>query len=847
MYKFQKALALLLSVLTLGAAISVYACAASESSGQERVHFTQQEKDFIENSGTITVGLNASHPPRSEYDAKSKTFSGINVDVLNEISEISGLKFKYSSMSAGVKTVELLKSGKYDLVCGVERDNFKDNPTITATDSFMESAIVPVGKKGKNIDINSNLTVTFPSSFQALEKVIKEKYPNMKMKLLTTNTECLDAVMNGEADIFIQNTHILSRLLQEPEYENLDVLPIQIMTEHTAMAMLKSDNEILLSILNKSIQSVRGAFVDSSLIEHTFATPYKLTFGDIIYKFRTQISIIAILVLACFLLLFTMLMLRKRNEEELQLKNSALNSAIIQADQANGAKSRFLARMSHEIRTPMNAIVGMTTLAKHHIDDAKKTEEYLDKIDMSSRILLNIINDVLDMSAIESEKLKISENPFNLREFITSISTLYYTQCKAKKVDFDVLLDNVTQEILIGDSLRLNQILLNLLSNALKFTPENGAIKLTVTQSGVMSEETFLKFKVSDTGCGMDRETLSRVFEPFEQENADTAKKYGGSGLGLSIAKSLTELMHGTISVSSEKDKGTVFTVNLPFKTSGEVPAESYDKFKTIRALVIDDDKYTREYTTVVLNRIGVEHDCAGSGEEALKLLESAYNGGRGYDVCFIDWKMPGMNGIDLTRAIRSRFDKDTVIIIVSAYDLSEVEDEAKNAGANIFVTKPLFQSTVFDALMTLSGGKYKTESGEAHNYDFKNKRVLLAEDNSLNREIAVELLKMTALEVDTALDGKEAFEKFTDSADGTYQAILMDIQMPVMGGYEATEKIRKSSHPQAKSIPIIAMTANAFTKDISKAFNSGMNAHIAKPIDTQLLYNTLQKCFQGE
>lgn len=542
--------------------------ASAEAADDMGLGLTAEEIEYIAGRGTIRVGLNAARPPFAVYDEATGVFTGINVDILNEISKTTGLTFEFVPMTAGVKVSDLLASGNYDMICGIERDNFASSETICATEAFLESDIVPVGRAGEQIDIHSSITVTFPSSFQALENVIRSQYPYAKLKLLTTNRDCLDAVVSGDADVFIQNTYILGQLLQEPKYEELEILPVRIMTEHTAMALLKADNPLLLSILNKAITGLDSAVVSSSLIEHTFATRYHMTLLDLLYKFRLEISVAAVLLFACFALLISLLVVKRRSELTLQRKNEELGTAIRQAQQANSAKSRFLARMSHEIRTPMNAIVGMTALARAKLNDTQCTIDYLNKIDMSSRVLLNLINDILDMSAIESEKLKLADNPFDFKELINSITTLYYSQCKAKNIDFKVELADVTEEVLIGDSLRVNQILLNLLSNAVKFTPEGGKIRLSVTQLAIQDGKVYLEFKVSDNGCGMDELMLGRLFRPFEQESAETARKYGGSGLGLSITKSLVDMMHGTIQVASKKGKGTVFTVNIPFTKS---------------------------------------------------------------------------------------------------------------------------------------------------------------------------------------------------------------------------------------------------------------------------------------
>lgn len=814
-----------------------------DSTAASTLQFTSSERSFLEQDKTYVVGLNAARAPFSEYDEKTKTFKGINVDVLESISKDTGLKFEYKVMTPGKTVPELFKTGEYDILCGIEQSNFATNPDIEATSSYLKSSIVPVGRAGENISLDQDLTVAMPASFLALQKQLETTYPNLKQKMYTTNEDCLEAVANGEADVFIQNTHILSRYLQKPKYSSLDMLPVEVMTEHTALALLRSSDPLLLSVLNKSIEGMDTTIISKSLIEHTFATPYRLTFLDFIYKFRLQIIIVFILILSCFGLLIILMQYRQRAAKRMKRKNDELSDAIQQAEYANTAKSQFLARMSHEIRTPMNAIVGMTTLAKNKINDQERVLEYLSKIDLSSKVLLNIINDVLDMSAIESDKMKLSYTPFNFKEVILSITNLYYTQCKDKDIDFQVYSD-VSQEVVVGDSLRLNQILLNLLSNALKFTPAKGRITVKIFEKSKRDDKVFYQFEVSDTGIGMDEAMLSRLFRPFEQENAETAKNHGGSGLGLSIAKNLVDMMEGAIKVESQKGIGTIFTVDLPFGMTDQAIDTSTDKFHSIKCLVVDDDRDTRDYTQTVLSRIGVEHESAASGEEAIEMLESAHRVGSGYDVCFIDWKMPGLSGIDVTKRIRELFDEDTIIIIVSAYDLSEVSDEAKAAGANMFISKPLFQSTVFDVLMTLSGGKYKNITANADEYDFTGHKVLLAEDNTLNLEIAVELLTMTGLEVDTAGNGLDALKMFESSEPGTYDTILMDIQMPIMNGHESAKSIRACEHPQAKTIPIFAMTANAFNEDVTAALNNGMNGHIAKPIDTDILYRTLKKAF---
>jgi len=555
-------------------------------------------------------------------------------------------------------------------------------------------------------------------------------------------------------------------------------------------------------------------------------------------------------VLFLFLILATMLIdnivIRLRSTKEIKQKNKQLADMVIHADAANTAKSQFLAQMSHEIRTPMNAIIGLTSIARAEVDSPEKVGDYLSKIDGSARLLLSIINDVLDMSAIEGGKLKIDTAAFDFRRMLTNITTIFYTQAKQKSIQFEVHMDGVTEETIIGDELRVNQVLINLLSNAVKFTPSGGRIDLTVLQSGCSQGKVQLRFCVSDTGCGMSADMMGRLFRPFEQESASTARKHGGSGLGLSITKNLVEMMGGSISVESTVGRGSVFTVDLPFGAPPEKQAAGVKGFSDIRTLVVDDDEESCRYSGILLKRLGVRHDYVTTGEAALEALGEAEDRKDPYHLCIIDWKMPDMDGVEVTAKIREIFGTDTIVIIVSAYDRSEVEASGRAAGANYFISKPLFQSTLFNALMQISGGNYAGLAAEndTQAYDFKGKHVLIAEDVTLNMEVAVKLLNMVGIEVTCAEDGRQAVNIYEGSPVGYYDCVLMDINMPVMDGYEAAQIIRRCDRADAKTLPIYAMTANAFATDVTAALNAGMNGHIAKPIETAVLYKTLQSAF---
>lgn len=527
-----------------------------------------------------------------------------------------------------------------------------------------------------------------------------------------------------------------------------------------------------------------------------------------------------------------------------------LSDALENARNANAAKSSFLSHMSHEIRTPMNAIIGMTTIALSKLDDHARVEDCLGKVAQSSRHLLGLINDVLDMSKIEGGKLSVVQEPFNFRVSLQSIINLIQPQTQERKQNFEVSLIGVDEEELRGDSLRLNQILLNILSNAIKFTPAGGAIHLEIRQLYKKNNNVRLRFTVRDTGVGMSPEFLKRLYRPFEQASSSTASKFGGSGLGMAITKNLVSLLGGTISVQSEEGKGTEFTVELPFGLSGRQKLQDTDKqLEPLNILVVDDDRDTCEHAVLLLDKMGLHTSWVLSGEEAVRLVREARDRGEAYDVCFIDWKMPGMDGAETARRIRSEVGSDMLLIIISAYDWTPIEDEARAAGVDAFVAKPFFASSLYDSLRSVtrrSAAKADTNAEEPQRYDFTGKHILLVEDNEFNREVAQEFLEMTGATVECVENGAEAVKAFEASAPGRYAVILMDVQMPVMNGYEATRAIRASSHAEAKTISIIAMTANAFNEDIVAATEAGMNGHIAKPIDVKELYKLLYAQFNG-
>nr|WP_162990645.1 response regulator [Maliibacterium massiliense] len=528
-----------------------------------------------------------------------------------------------------------------------------------------------------------------------------------------------------------------------------------------------------------------------------------------------------------------------------------LEDALRSAQSANFAKRDFLSRMSHEIRTPLNVVIGMSAIARKALDNPARLEDYLSKIEMSSQHLLCLVNDVLDMSKIENGKLHLVKEPFRLDDFISSLTALIYPQATQKKISFDVKLFDIARTNLVGDALRLNQILLNLLTNALKFTPQGGNITLTVRQFSVKKGMVCMRFAVHDTGCGIQQQDIARLFTPFEQADDTVARNYGGTGLGLAITKNLVSMQKGSIDVYSEVGEGSTFIVELPFDLCDE-PEKEFRlpaRFERVRALVVDDDEEHCRQSVRMLGRMGVRADMACTSQEAIEKLLCAYKQSEPYDVCLMEAQMPDLNGIAITRWIRSKIGPEQTRIILAAYDWPAIEQEARLAGVNWFVRKPLFAGALFDALAGAFGEKRARPQADKgpEQPDFRGRRILIAEDHALNMEIIVELLGATGVNIDQAANGAVALDMFTAAPVGYYDLILMDVQMPVMDGYEAVRRIRACERADARHIPILAMTANAFREDVTQALQCGMDGHIAKPIDLGILYHTLQQYLQQD
>ena len=510
--------------------------------------------------------------------------------------------------------------------------------------------------------------------------------------------------------------------------------------------------------------------------------------------------------------------------------------------EASTAKSKFLANMSHDIRTPMNAIVGMTAIATAHIDDQKQVQNCLRKITLSSKHLLGLINDVLDMSKIESGKLTLTTEQISLKEVVEGIVNIMQPQVKAKRQTFNIHVENILTENVWCDGVRLNQVLLNLLSNSTKYTPEGGSIQLSLSEEKSPKGENYIRIhiKVKDNGIGMSPDFLKRIYEPYSRADGVRVSKTQGTGLGMAITKYIVEAMEGSLNITSELDKGT--EVSLTFDFENAVALEMDMVLPSWNMLVVDDDELLCRTAIDTLKTIGINADWVLSGEKAIELVIQHHQKRDDYQIILLDWKLPGMNGIQVAKEIRRNLGDEVPILLISAYDWSEFEAEAREAGISGFISKPLFKSTLYHALRQYMGAETENDQTLNHNIDLSGRRILLAEDNELNWEVAKELLSDLGVELDWAEDGQICLDKFQRSPEGYYDAILMDIRMPHMTGYEATKAIRGLNHPNALSVPIIAMSADAFSDDIQHCLECGMNAHIAKPIDDIELTRILKR-----
>lgn len=815
-------------------------------SGNDIAYSTEERAFIAANADTVfTAVLN---PDRMPYSYRQEgRYAGVLYDIAEEIIKRSGLNIQFVEAENRADYWQIVNEGAADIRFDADYNyNQAEQTGYWLTPAYLE---VPIARLFRND------TTAFRSAAVLAESDVSKNYSmvlggqGITLTGYHSVSEAVNAVLSGKQDMALLPINTAAMAVRNDVTNQL--ASEELYGYHTAYSVAVSSEKstILYSIMKKAATSISVS--DINTILQSYADDLEKPFSLIGYMYDYPLHVVlfvAAILLVMFLILYLCQLSGKRKRAEIQVeqekrRNDLLNVALAAAERADAAKSQFLSRVSHEMRTPLNAIIGFIELSKDA--DAKTISANLANSDVAAKQLLSVINDVLDVSSIDAGKLKIAHSPFHFKHLISAITNIYELQCRQKNINYETKLLTAVDDWLIGDELRTNQILMNLLGNAVKFT-EHGSISLTISQTDMEEHKAVICFIISDTGCGMSTEMQERLFKPFEQESADTARRYGGSGLGLSIVKSLVSMMDGSIRVESEAGRGTTFTVDIPYnknQTAARLPM--IENIEHLRILAVDDEATEREYIGLVLKRIGVRYTCVENGQSALEELFEGKKANDAYSICILDWQMPEQDGVEITKMIRKNYGKDVLVIVVSAHDYQQTEESAKNAGADMFLSKPLFQSSLFDLFLSLTNGRIVRDEPAEPAWDFSGKRVLLAEDNELNRIIVEAFLDKIDILCESTENGHLAVEKFLASEPGYYDAILMDIQMPVMDGFAATRAIRESSHPEARTIQIIAQTADAFNEDITKALSAGMNAHVAKPIKLDMLARALARAFE--
>ena len=812
---------------------------------------TGEEKAWLRKHGAIRMGFLASDSGVSTFDPATGEFTGVITDYIQFAADCLGnqeLEFQLVGYDSKEAELDALKSGEIDMIFHCDQNpNLAEEYHFACTNTTWTSNLMAVTNK-QHFNENNVNRIAVPQNKLSLKKYLAFYYPQWEIVDCDTQEDAARLVKDGQADCFV--TGISSENKYSKKYSFYSV---PLVNPVRSCFAVNSGNRSLLSILNKTIKAMPVNMLAGALAMYK-SSARKVTLSDFIKDNFFKVMLISSIAVAVVLLTILMLLQKARKAEaaarkaanDTQELNAKLQVAVEKAESANRAKSTFLSNMSHDIRTPMNAIIGFTTLALSNIDDTDRVKDYLGKTLASSNHLLSLINDVLDMSRIESGKIHLEEVEVNLSDVLHDLKTIVSGQIYAKQLELYMDAMDVTDEDVYCDKTRLNQILLNLLSNAIKFTPAGGTVSVRVRQlAGKVHGCGQYEFRIKDNGIGMSQEFAKKIFEPFERERTSTVSRIQGTGLGMAITKNIVDMMGGTIEVQTAQGKGTEFTVCVPMRAQTEQrPVEKITELEGLKALVVDDDFNTCDSVTKMLVKVGMRAEWTLSGKEAVLRARQSIEMSDVYHAYIIDWRLPDMNGIEVTRQIRSLHD-DTPIIILTAYDWSDIEVEAKAAGVTAFCSKPMFMSDLRETLMSALGQKPADAVQRLlpeKNADFKGKHILLVEDNELNREIAQEILQEYGFLVDSAENGAVAVEKVSTAAPGSYDLVLMDVQMPIMDGYTATRKIRALDDPARAKLPILAMTANAFDEDRRNALESGMNGFLSKPIVIGDLVQELHK-----
>ena len=820
--------------------------------------FSSVEREWIKSHDTLNVGYLENYLPYSDTD-KDGNVTGLIKDMIPDIQKslgITDIAATYTGYKSYDDMIKAMADETIDVAFPVGGGLY-----YSEENGIYQSA--PVASASTEIVFKGEYTEDTTSDFAVNEKnrmqyyYVKTNFPNAEISFYPSIDDCLSAVLSGEVTCTTLNGLRANDMLKNGKYRGLSL-------HQTGMADdrcfgVEIGNEGLLKLLNRGINVIGNDFAQNLSYKYTGGL-YSYSFADMI---RDHMALFILIISAIAALVF-LLLLRdvKRTRKEAQEKEEArltleksnrdlaesekaLSEALEAAEHANRAKTTFLNNMSHDIRTPMNAIVGFTSLAISHVDNKEQVQDYLGKISVSSQHLLSLINDVLDMSRIESGSVTIEESEAHLPDIIHDLKDIIQSGVTAKHLELYISTQDVVHEDIVTDKLRLNQVLLNILSNAIKFTPDGGAINFNVAEKPSTSPDTAVfEFRIKDNGIGMSEEFQKTIFQAFTRERSSTVSGIQGTGLGMAITKNIVDMMGGTITLNSEAGKGSEFVVVIPCRVSRKaMEHEPVPELQGMRVLVTDNDTDTCLSVCSMLREIGMKPDWTNYGKEAAIRAKDALDCEDEFRAYIIDLIMPDLSGIDTARRIRRLVGDSAPIIILTAYDWADIEEDAREAGVTAFCSKPLFLSELENVLARSFCPQEEKETEEESFPDFTGNRILLAEDNEMNQIIADAILKEAGFELEIAKDGIEAVDMMTEKPAGYYDVILMDIQMPRMDGYEAAKKIRALDDPAKAGIPIIAVTANAFEEDRQVALESGMNGHLAKPYDIKEIMRTLSDC----
>lgn len=803
--------------------------------------FTREELEYINNSPIISVGFLPDSYIQSHYDYSTKEFIGILADYMKEIEEKSKLKFKFITIPYGIKAQEALSQGLCDITPHLSRNEatLNDEDIISSINYINMRQLIAIRKKD-NFNIDDIKTISCPANYQGLLNYISNEFP--KWEIIKTNANnILDPLLAGVVDVAIGNEYELKYLMQKPKYSSLVLTESYLIDILLAIGMRSDTDPLLLSIINKSIENISGNTLDYIKLKGLL-TNYKYTIFDSYYTNSIFFNLLIIFLLSIIISLLLFTHYQKKTNEKIKQNELELNISNKKYEKANKAKSDFLASMSHDLRTPMNAIIGLTELSKNNITNKKDLELYINKIDLSSKYLLGLINDILDISAIDDGKLQISNDSLNIKELTHELIDLYNVNSQQSKIEFKAYIENIEYEYLFGDYFRLKQIISNLLSNAFKFTPKNGKVTLEISEEKVDLNNILLNIKVTDTGIGIPKEVQNQIFNKFTQADSGTLRKYGGSGLGLSIVKNLIYLMNGNIKLESEISKGSIFDITIPlvidFNSRQSNINLEYES--NLYALIIDSDLKTSKQISNLLNTINIKNRYCFDEKEALDIIRKNCDG---YNIFIIDSSLES-NNLKIIKSIHKLSKNINKKIILSGYDITYLKNTQKTSQINYYLQKPIFLSSLIFIIEKIIKNKEldNIEDIIIHNQKLINLKVLLCEDNQINQLVGKKILESFGCSVTIASNGQIGYETFILKGDNGFDVILMDVRMPVMDGYETTRLIRNSDTKTGKTIPIYAMTANVMKEDIETSSLVGMNGHIAKPIETKKLYYILEK-----